>query len=86
MLGCVKNKVIQKEIERLPTGGRETIRIKRNAASRFVDTGKCDHNGQYTIFGQIFQLCKKKKSLLECFKMNNTDAQMWEVQFAGEGS
>jgi hypothetical protein len=54
MLPSVKNKVIQKEIERLPQGSRETVKIKRGAASRFADTGKCDHTGQYTIFGQIF--------------------------------
>lgn len=51
LLGCTKNKVIQKEIERLPTGSRRTVTIKRNAASRFKDSGKCDHTGEYTIFG-----------------------------------
>lgn len=67
MLPCVKNKIIQKEIDRLPRGSRHTIKIKRNAASRFVDSGKCDHNGQYTIFGQIYRMCKKNKDLLQCF-------------------
>lgn len=86
LLSCVKAKVIQKEIERLSTGSRMTIRIRRGPAARFIDSGKCDHTAEYTIFGQIFQLCKKRKELLECFKMNSTDSQMWEVQFMGEGS
>lgn len=51
LLTCVKQKVIQKEIEKLPQGSRSNVRIKRNFASRFVDTGKCDHTGEYTIFG-----------------------------------
>lgn len=29
LLGCVKNKVIQKEIDKLPTGSKETIKLKR---------------------------------------------------------
>lgn len=51
LLNCVKTKVIQKEIDRLPTGSRGTITIKRNFAARFKDTGKVDHTGEYTIFG-----------------------------------
>lgn len=86
LLTCVKAKVIQREIDRLSQGSKCTIKIKRNAAARFIDTGKCDHTGEYTIFGQIYQKCLKNKELFECFKMNNTDSQMWEVKFAGEGS
>lgn len=51
LLSCVKTKVIQREIERLSTGSKCTIKIKRGAAARFIDTGKVDHTGEYTIFG-----------------------------------
>jgi len=30
------------------------VKIKRAAAQRFADQGKCDHNGEHMIFGQIF--------------------------------
>lgn len=29
--------------------------IKRNAAMRFEETGKVDHEGKYTIFSQIWR-------------------------------
>jgi hypothetical protein len=50
----MKNKFIEQEIGKLPTGSRGTVRIKRQQAMAFRDTGKCDFNGEHTIFGQIF--------------------------------
>lgn len=50
-----KTKYIQQSIERLPSGGQNYVEIKRGAAMRFKDEGKCDHTGEFTIFGQIFQ-------------------------------
>lgn len=55
-----KTKIIQKAIEKLPTESScsRSIKIKRHPAKAFIDSGKCDHNGKYTIFGQIFTQCK----------------------------
>jgi len=54
LLASTKNKFIDREIAKLPTGNRTDVSIKRGAALRFRDTGKCDHTGEFTIFGQIF--------------------------------
>jgi hypothetical protein len=54
LLASTKNKFIDREIAKLPTGNRTDVSIKRGAALRFKDTGKCDHTGEFTIFGQIF--------------------------------
>jgi hypothetical protein len=48
--------------------------IKRGAALRFKDTGKCDHTGEYTIFGQLYQCMKKNASVKDAFRMNDADS------------
>lgn len=86
LLKSTKNKFIDDEIAKLPTGDRSSATVKRGAALRFKDTGKCDHTGEFTIFGQLFQKNKKDEGFKNCFRMNNTDAHAFSASFAGEGS
>lgn len=86
VLPSFKSKIIDQQISNLPTASRGSIKIKRNPAKEFADSGKCDHTGEYTIFGQIMQQCRKDESLAECFRMNGTDDQAFEVLLMGEGS
>jgi hypothetical protein len=86
LLGSMKNKFIEEEIGKLPKGSKGTVRVARQSAQIFKDTGKCDQTGEFTIFGQLFQASKRKDSHREGFRMNGTDAQAWEVLLAGEGS
>jgi hypothetical protein len=55
---------------------------------RFADEGKCDHTGEFTIFGQLYQLMKSKDGRFnrDCFRGNSTDYQIFSADFAGEGS
>ena len=82
----MKNKCIQTQIEQLPTGSSGDVTIKRGAALRFRDEGKCDHTGEFTIFGQIFQQYKRRSDFKDYFKRNDVDSQAWNTRFAGEGS
>lgn len=50
ILTAVKMKFVDQAISKLPTGNQESIIIKRNAAMRFEETGKVDHEGKYTVF------------------------------------
>ena len=54
LLKSTKNKFIDDEIAKLPTGSESHVTIKRGFALRFKDSGKCDHTGEYTIFGQVY--------------------------------
>jgi len=54
LLKSTKNKFIDDEIAKLPTGSESHVTVKRGAALRFKDTGKCDHTGEFSIFGQVF--------------------------------
>jgi ABC-type sugar transport system ATPase subunit len=55
ILTAVKMKFVDQAIEKLPTGNQESIIIKRNAAMRFEETGKIDHEGKHTIYAQIWR-------------------------------
>ena len=79
----VKKRWLEKAIEKLETFSYEDISIKRRKAKKFADSGEVDHNGQYTIFGQVYQ---KLKGKAKCFKQNGTDSRIFKVDFLGEGS
>lgn len=86
MLGSIKTKYVDDQISRLPSGSQGTVKIKRAYAQRFADSGKCDHTGEYTIFGQIHQAIKNGNLASTVFRMNDTDSQMYECLLAGEGA
>jgi hypothetical protein len=50
ILTTVKMKFVDQAIEKLPTGSEENIVVKRNAAMRFEETGKVDHEGRHCIY------------------------------------
>lgn len=86
VLPSITSKIVQKQIEALPTGSRTDLKLKRNPAKEFADSGQCDHTGQFTIFGQILQRTKADSSLINSFRMNSVDDQAFNVVLAGEGS
>jgi len=63
---------------------KKDININRMRAARFFESGKIDHTGEYTVFGQIFKpLYAKKFSPL---MINNSTDRAWNSKFIGEGS
>jgi len=59
LLTSMKNKYVKEQISKLPEGSSKGIKVKRAAAQRFADQGKCDHNGEFMIFGQIYQRTRR---------------------------
>jgi hypothetical protein len=55
-------------------------------AARFAESGKCDHTGEHTIFGQIMQHIRSSKLQRTSFRRNGTDDMIFDVKLAGEGS
>jgi hypothetical protein len=87
ILTAVKMKFVDQAIEKMPTGNQESIVVKRNAALRFEETGKIDHEGKYTIFSQIWRQMKKKNAgKFTSFRQNTPDTKVYSVTFAGEAS
>lgn len=57
VLANLKNTAIDKMIEKLPLQeSKDDIKLSRHKAMEFRDSGKTDHLGEFTIFGQIHQL------------------------------
>lgn len=86
ILTSVKMKFVDNAIQNLPTTDRFDVSISRNDALRFSETGKVDHTGEHSIFGQIFQLLKLSPGKFDCFKQNSIDSQALHVDFEGESS
>ena len=87
LLKSIKGKFVQSQIEKLPNGSEGSATIKRHAANRFTSEGKCDHTGEFTIFGQLFQQCKVGTSYQKTsFLQNGTDNKIFQTKFAGEGA
>lgn len=75
ILTTVKMKFVDQAISKLPTGSQGNIIVKRNAAMRFEETGKIDHEGKHTIFGQIWRQMKRADGgKFTAFRQNAIDA------------
>lgn len=53
-------------------------------AIQFQEDGKIDHTGEFSLFGQLFQILKNKTPLYESFKVNGVDDQVLSVKFENE--
>jgi hypothetical protein len=63
---------------------QKDIPINRLRALRFFDSGKVDHTGEYTVFGQCFKALQAKKYFP--MLVNNSTDRAWNSKFIGEGS
>jgi E3 ubiquitin-protein ligase HERC2 len=63
---------------------KRDIPINRLRSLRFFDSGKCDHTGEYTVFGQCFKSLSAKKYFP--MMVNNSTDRAWNSKFIGEGS
>lgn len=86
LFASMKNKKIDLEIEKLPKAERERMDISRLKASTYRDTGKVDHTGEFTLFGQMFTKCMEKTALTNCFRMNTVEDKAFKFYFEGENS
>jgi len=67
----------------MSTGSSKHLTINRLKARQFLDSGKVDHSGEFTEFGQIL---KQLNGNLDCWKQNRVDDQAFRCEFEGESS
>ena len=84
MMQYLKQRIINKMIEKLKTTSEGAVTIKRRKAFYFMNSGEIDHDGTHTIFGQTFQ--QLRASSFDSFQKNNVDSKAFNVTFSGEGS
>ena len=51
----VSSELVDAAVERIDTGYGSRVSVSRRKAMVFADSGKIDHEGKYSIFGQIMQ-------------------------------
>ena len=62
-----------------------TCKVSRRKAMDFADSGRVDHNGTLTVFGQIITELEKEDSDMSNFRKKGTDKKCFSVKFLGEG-
>lgn len=67
IMSSVKMNFVDKQIAKLDTCSGDSVNIDRNEALRFEETGKVDHTGEHTVFGQVFTQHNGK---YDCWKQN----------------
>ena len=78
-------KQILKQSEVNNDSGTPNIRVNRIKIRTFIDKGKVDFNGQYTMFGNIYQNLKNQPgTFFRCKIDKNT--RLFSIDFIGEGS
>jgi alpha-tubulin suppressor-like RCC1 family protein len=62
------------------------VKINRMKTRRFIEKGKTDHTGEFTVFGQIYQYIKSKSFKIFKKKEGGNNNKMFNVTFVGEAS
>ena len=47
------NNIVDKQLSQIPNGDTCSVKVNRRKAFEFQDAGNVDHEGKYSIFGQI---------------------------------
>eukprot|EP00331_Platyophrya_macrostoma_P025521 CAMPEP_0176435218 /NCGR_PEP_ID=MMETSP0127-20121128/17175_1 /TAXON_ID=938130 /ORGANISM="Platyophrya macrostoma, Strain WH" /LENGTH=834 /DNA_ID=CAMNT_0017818171 /DNA_START=562 /DNA_END=3067 /DNA_ORIENTATION=+ len=80
----VKSELFEKLLAKdAKSSSNPKIKVNRMKASKFIQKGKPDHTGEFTVFGQIYQ--HFKNAGYSCFKIAK-DQNPFTVQFVGEAS
>ena len=87
-MATVINSIIDKQLESIPDGGQAEVSVHRRKAMVFAEEGKIDHEGKYSIYGQIIQGMKAQgyASDLNNFRHRDVDGRIYRINFKGEGS
>ena len=86
VISSVINDIIDRQLSDLPTGGTPNVTCNRRKAFEFQDQGGIDHEGKYTIFGQIISGLRNECPDMSNFRQNSVDGRCYKVNFKGEGS
>jgi hypothetical protein len=54
----VLSKIVDKTCEEVDGGYSRDVSVSRRKAMVFADSGKIDHEGKYSIYGQVIQQLK----------------------------
>ena len=85
-LDSAKDKILEKRLRDIGSGGYADCTINRNKASVFAVDGKVDHDGTATCFGQFFQQLKANDPKFTNFRQQGVEARCWSANFVGEAS
>ena len=86
VIASVINAIVDKQLSSLPNGETHEIRVNRRKAFEFIEEGNVDHEGKYSIFGQIMQQLKTLTPDMSNFRKNSMDERCYRIKFLGEGS
>jgi len=82
----VSNALVEKAIEQIGTGYETNVEVSRRKAQVFADSGKVDHEGKFTIYGQIIQQLNRNDANMDYFRIKDTDSKCYRITFRGEGA
>ena len=82
----VSGQLVDAAVERIDTGYGSRVSVSRRKAMVFADSGKIDHEGKYSMYGQIVQQLISNHPDMANFRMRGTDDKCYDIDFRGEGS
>jgi len=86
VVSSVINKIVDKELQSIPNGDTPQISCNRRKAFEFFDSGNVDHEGKYSLFGQIITQLKAQVPDMSNFRHRDIDERCYRINFKGEGS
>lgn len=86
-LTSIINSQIDDALRCVDDGGTPEINVNRRKAMEYEESGKIDHEGKYSIYGQIISALKNHGyTELTNFRHKDVDGRVYKINFKGEGS
>ena len=86
VIASVINTIVDKQLENISGGGTPEVYINRRKAFVFADEGNVDHEGKYTVFGQIITSLRNEVPDMSNFRHRGVDERAYKCKTKGEGA
>lgn len=86
VIASVINTIVDKQLENISGGSTPNVYINRRKAFVFADEGNVDHEGKYTVFGQIITSLRSEVPDMSNFRHRGVDERAYKCKTHGEGS
>lgn len=77
---------ITKALDNISEGYYIDVTVSRRRAMLYTDQGKIDHDGKWSIFGQVYRENLEKNKEFTNFRIKGIDTKCWKMTFKGEGA
>ena len=82
----IMTEIVNKKLKLIKEGSKCDITVSRRKSMLQREKGQIDHDGRWSIFGQVYKEHMSRNPDFSYFRHHGTDKRCWKMDFKGEGS